>query len=637
LEDGCSKFLETKTPCFVSEADQTSLRDQRNGDTNPFRYPDLPRNTPTDSGVLEIYPTAALKSDLMYTETRFRPTPLDPLIGDLYNYSTVPGSSLSSPTMGSPHSIHGHQLPIPEWPIHGLGLNHYAGYDSFSPNDEYSFTPSGFEDFSLELSVKPNGFVDPSIIHPEYCTRLSAASECSDKYKPPAYPLSPALSRLSRSERQIKQGAQSPYLPSKYNTNSYPYPPPRRPSLGLLSSQDNFSGEEFREKGRCTYPDCGKIFKDIKAHMLTHMNERPEKCPIQTCDYHIKDFARKYDKNRHTLTHFKGTMVCGFCPGCGSMTEQSFNRADVFKRHLTSVHGVEQTPPNSRKKTSRNVNSSKQLSGYAPDATGKCSTCATTFSHAQDFYEHPDDCVLRIVLQEEPSEALHALGLAEVENERSMKETFCSNTLLSIAHDADLKDLEVDDDLDAMDEMDVGDDGDFSLRPRSTSNRETNSRNGLTNGAQKSRELTHLKGGVTLNTEGFKKRKHYPPSWSCPTSQLKMKNRVPCVFDEPRRLWKDDMMLETDYEVRMKLGDKTDVTDLDVQTIHRAEDLHNSTEEEKGSWTTDDLKGTDLEKPMTFKDEDGYVAVRHELLSRVYIGTATPRDQGLGLVPGISF
>jgi hypothetical protein len=477
LEDGCSKFFESKTACFVFEADQTSLRDQGNGDPNPFRYPDLPRNIATDSRALEIYPTTALKSDLMYTENRFGLTPLDPSITDLPKYSTAPGPSASSSTIGSPHSIHGHQFPAPEWPTHGLGLNHCTGYDSFNPSNEYSFIPSGFEDFSLEPSVNPNGFVDPAIIHPEFCTGLSATSECNDKYKPPAYPLSPALSRLSRNERQIKQGSQSPYLPSKYNTNSYAYLPPRRPSiLGLLNSQDNFSGEECREKGRCTYPDCGKTFKDLKAHMLTHMNERPEKCPIQTCDYHIKGFARKYDKNRHALTHFKGTMVCGFCPGCGSTAEKSFNRADVFKRHLTSVHGVEQTPPNSRKKTSRNVNGSKQLSGYAPDATGKCSTCATTFSNAQDFYEHLDDCVLRIVLQEEPTEAVHALGLAEVENEHSMKETFCSNTLQSTAHGADLKDLEVDDDLDAIDEINDGDDDDFSLRSRSTFNRRTRKR-----------------------------------------------------------------------------------------------------------------------------------------------------------------
>jgi hypothetical protein len=134
--------------------------------------------------------------------------------------------------------------------------------------------------------------------------------------------------------------------------------------------------------------------------MLTHQNERPEKCPIATCDYHIKGFARKYDKTRHTLTHYKGTMVCGFCRGSGSAAEKSFNRADVFKRHLTAVHGVEQTPPNSRKKTFTSVSSGKKLIGYAPDATGKCSTCPSTFFSTQNFYEHLDECLLRCIYQD---------------------------------------------------------------------------------------------------------------------------------------------------------------------------------------------------------------------------------------------
>jgi hypothetical protein len=430
---------------------------------------------------------------------------------------------------------------------------------------------------------------DPSILHPQYTGRPSSATQSTDTsaYPPPTYPASPSLS-----QRPVKQGSQSPY-PSSYG--SYPYPPPRRPSdvsHQSYSSQD----EESKEKGRCTYPECGKVFKDLKAHMLTHQNERPEKCPIQTCDYHIKGFARKYDKNRHTLTHYKGTMVCGFCPGSGSAAEKSFNRADVFKRHLTSVHAVEQTPPNSRKKTS---NSNKKLSGYAPDATGKCSTCSGTFSNAQDFYEHLDDCVLRIVQQEEPSEAINAARLAEVEQDQAVHETLRNNALPTTTTNV----YSADEDEDEEDFDDENDD-DFTLRSRSS--RKGRARNPA-NGVQKSRGLTHSKGGVTLNSKGRKKRKDYPSSWGCPTSQMKMKKRVLCVFDGPRRLWKDDMMLDTDYEVRMKLNDeKAYVTDLDVQTMRRADAFHNSTEEEKGPWISDDLSNVssmDLEKLMEVKRE----------------------------------
>lgn len=180
--------------------------------------------------------------------------------------------------------------------------------------------------------------------------------------------------------------------------------------------------DDGRERGRCPNPECGRVFKDLKAHMLTHQSERPEKCPIITCEYHQKGFARKYDKNRHTLTHYKGTMVCDFCPGSGSAAEKSFNRADVFKRHLTSVHGVEQTPPNSRKK-SPSIASTKKSSNISHDAAGKCSTCSAMFHNAQEFYEHLDDCVLRVVQQEEPSEAINEQLLSEVANDRAVQDT----------------------------------------------------------------------------------------------------------------------------------------------------------------------------------------------------------------------
>jgi hypothetical protein len=157
-------------------------------------------------------------------------------------------------------------------------------------------------------------------------------------------------------------------------------------------------------RNRCPYPDCGRIMKDLAAHMLTHMEERPEKCPIETCEYHTKGFARKYDKNRHALTHYKGTMICPFCPGAGTAYEKAFNRADVFKRHLTAVHNVEQTPPNSRKNL---VSSGGVIGGRDGDgnAGARCSICHSQFATAQEFYEHLDDCVLSVVVPSTPKDA----------------------------------------------------------------------------------------------------------------------------------------------------------------------------------------------------------------------------------------
>ncbi|OBR05129.1 Zinc finger protein [Colletotrichum higginsianum IMI 349063] len=158
-----------------------------------------------------------------------------------------------------------------------------------------------------------------------------------------------------------------------------------------LSQMNSPSNKTLDNRTRCPHPDCGRVFKDLAAHMLTHQEERPEKCPIETCEYHTKGFARKYDKNRHALTHYKGTMVCPFCPGVGTAYEKAFNRADVFKRHLTSVHNVEQTPPNSRKLIIGG-------SGNIHSDGAKCSICRGYFGTAQEFYEHLDDCVLNVIV-----------------------------------------------------------------------------------------------------------------------------------------------------------------------------------------------------------------------------------------------
>lgn len=356
----------------------------------------------------------------------------------------------------------------------------------------------------------------------------------------------------------------------------------RAPSISQFvpPTPGDYSSDESKEKQRCTWPDCGKTFKDLKAHMLTHQNERPEKCPIQTCEYHTKGFARKYDKNRHTLTHYKGTMVCGFCPGSGSAAEKSFNRADVFKRHLTAVHGVEQTPPNSRKKSSASANANKKLSGYAPDATGKCSTCSQTFSNAQDFYEHLDDCVLRIVQQEDPAEAINAKRLAEVENDKDVHQTLEKNNLPTTT-DTIMTKQEDDDSGDEFEES----------SPKSNASPSMKRKGNPANGVQKSRGVTHSRGGVALGTKSRsrKNRRDYPSSWGFDKGQMTMKKRVMAVFDGPRRLAKDDMMLSTEHEVRIKLSDgKSYVTDLDVQTLNRAAGFHGATDEEKGPWISDD-------------------------------------------------
>lgn len=341
--------------------------------------------------------------------------------------SSESGASVSSSVMGSPSHFNNEPWnPLTS----GLGLS------------------SGFEYAGMVEPVKVPGCVDPSLTqfgNPLAFMPPSPYPEIRTTQSPyfgvVEHPPSPALSNISAHSQRpgsntLKRGSQSPYLDTHRFQPYSAFNGQRRQSNASLHSQHSGTSrksansyeldDEIREKGMCPLPECGRVFKDLKAHMLTHQNERPEKCPITTCEYHLKGFARKYDKNRHTLTHYKGTMVCGFCPGSGSAAEKSFNRADVFKRHLTSVHGVEQNPPNSRKKS---PTGRKAYSGSQQNMAGTCSTCSVTFANAQEFYEHLDDCVLRVVQQADPSEAINQRLLTSVAEDRDVSETLDRNGL----------------------------------------------------------------------------------------------------------------------------------------------------------------------------------------------------------------
>jgi hypothetical protein len=158
--------------------------------------------------------------------------------------------------------------------------------------DSASLTRSAHETNST--SSRP---ADPSILHPHDVRPMGLAPYENPYPTNNAYPASPALS----ASPQLRNGSTSPFINSNYQQYS-PFPVPvdpqgRRPSLvsygSGFSGEQPFSGDESKEKQRCPHPDCGKTFKDLKAHMLTHQTERPEKCPITSCDYHTKGFARK--------------------------------------------------------------------------------------------------------------------------------------------------------------------------------------------------------------------------------------------------------------------------------------------------------------------------------------------------------
>lgn len=541
--------------------------------------------------------------------------------------ASAPSSAIGSPFSGPAQVFQenwvntNHGLGLPAAVMNDLFANEYLGNPVEHDGPYADKFPNTFVGtwFALPVASCPilTHRLDPSLIQPvqsgpNFTPTISYPDQTHSVYStvaPNFLPRSPATSpvpyndnvepQISPQLRPIPQA--SPLMMGGGLTSRPVSVYDRRSSISSIRSRRSQQSpalssvdgdDEVKEKGRCPHPDCGRAFKDLKAHMLTHQSERPEKCPIMTCEYHTKGFARKYDKNRHTLTHYKGTMVCGFCPGSGSPAEKSFNRADVFKRHLTSVHGVEQTPPNCRKRSPNS--STKKGTNYGSDATGKCSTCSVTFSNAQDFYEHLDDCVLRVVQQEEPSEAINQQRLAEVASDEEVQKTMEKHQLLDAARPVDQLD-----DLDSYDDDDSHDLSNWRAGrgvPKSTrGNSGPGSRPILGNGnaiTKQSSATGSGKGGRAVATRRRNNRGNYPQSWGCPNSSMKTKKRVLCVFDGQRRLWKDEMMLNNDFEVRLHLpggsGDGTNrdayITDLDVETMKRAEGVLGASDEELGPW-----------------------------------------------------
>ena len=74
---------------------------------------------------------------------------------------------------------------------------------------------------------------------------------------------------------------------------------------------------------------------------------------------------------------------------------------------------------------------SKKSYNSSHNTRGICSTCSVTFANAQEFYEHLDDCVLRVVQQADPSEAINQRLLASVADDKNVKETMDRNLLSS--------------------------------------------------------------------------------------------------------------------------------------------------------------------------------------------------------------
>lgn len=478
-----------------------------------------------------------------------------------------------------------------------------------APEDNWSTGAGAVENVEPETdNWNSNGFINPL----ELSTAEAIDSAIDDSPAESPFYIPPTPQSHSDSPSPILSKRRTPGRLSTFISNktqpSFPYPPPRRDSFKStysrrstksprlstpgenpeenMQSPSSPSGQQSAKDTVC--PECHKTFRDMKAHLLTHKEERPEKCPIPTCDYARRGFARKYDCQRHTLTHYKGTMVCGFCPCAGSPSEKSFNRADVFKRHLMSVHHVEQSPPHSKKRPTLSSTGKHQLQkAKTPelDGSGKCSTCNVLFNNPQKFYEHLDECVLNKVVEIEPAAAYNELNLDQVDKPgpkaviKDMLEatTPAGRRLKAIANGERIDD---DDDDDDDEDLPDADDVDRTVGKRTGKGAKLSNRTATVASSTKIKRGVRYriskattKDGRPRTRRGGKKRKNFPAAWGCPQETMVTKRRCLMVYDGPSILWRDEMMMHDELQVRARLGNDTFVSDLDVWTHQRAQDV----------------------------------------------------------------
>jgi len=110
------------------------------------------------------------------------------------------------------------------------------------------------------------------------------------------------------------------------------------------------------------------------------------------------------------------------------------------------------------------------------------------FANAQEFYEHLDDCVLRVVQQAEPSEAINERLLMSVVDDPAVHASMKKHGLpTTVEYDAPTSyDEEEDDEQDAVAEEDDDDalDGTYGTRSGRSGNK-TSSRPRRSAGASK--------------------------------------------------------------------------------------------------------------------------------------------------------
>ena len=323
--------------------------------------------------------------------------------------------------------------------------------------------------------------------------------------------------------------------------------------------------DNFQELNQCPHPGCCGVFKDLNAHLLTHQASRPFKCLVWSCEFHEKGFARKYDQIRHTLCHYRGTMTCGFCPSSGSAAEVSFDRLDALKRHLVSAHAVELTKKKRRRRPLLKEVNHKVIGPFT-----SCSICDGYFGTAQELYGHLDNCVLRAITQAALTEVINSMHLLSVADDHDVRQSLCRNELKTATGLPNVTSV-----LESQENASVPATGEKS---KQQDDNEAPIPSNLQSYVHEAVQTDHPRTNKNM-------RKYYPKHWGMPQESLELKKRVLCLYEGQQRIWKDNMILYRQLEVRIPLPPTREyVTDLDVNTLETAQAVFNAHSNTRPVW-----------------------------------------------------
>ena len=80
------------------------------------------------------------------------------------------------------------------------------------------------------------------------------------------------------------------------------------------------------------------ISQGRNSQIIVKLSRPFETCPLKSCEYHLRGFSNKYQRDFHVVEHFTGPLECGFCPKDIAKGDRSFHDCESFRRHLSGIH-----------------------------------------------------------------------------------------------------------------------------------------------------------------------------------------------------------------------------------------------------------------------------------------------------------